>query len=191
MNEAHVSVERFNFCWPLSHVTGFPYRRVLSVSKTTVKSSNHSCFMGLFDSIRFLAETAGSPLFPRNPLITCCEYEPRKHFNILANIGYIFSAFLWDEKSRLFHVRAISGLIISSNPACYLPVYASQDMLPYTTQDSVHDCWLGFVTVVISGHLYPLNFQGAITPYPLSFQKEGEKQGYVRLVLTQEWVLAK
>jgi len=133
--------------------------------------------MGLFDSIRFLAETAGSPLFPRNPLITCCEYEPRKHFNILANIGYIFSAFLWDEKSRLFHVRAISGLIISSNPACYLPVYASQDMLPYTTQDSVHDCWLGFVTVVISGHLYPLNFQGAIIPYPFSLKKEGGKSG--------------
>ncbi|MFZ3101968.1 MAG: hypothetical protein WA113_07180, partial [Desulfitobacteriaceae bacterium] len=35
----------------------------------------------------------------------------------------------------------------------YLPVYASQYLLPYTTQDSVLDCWLGFVKAVISNRM--------------------------------------
>ncbi len=36
-------------------------------------------------------------------------------------------------------------------PAYDLPVYASQDGLPRTTQDSVQDCWLGFVLAAITG----------------------------------------
>ena len=36
-----------------------------------------------------------------------------------------------------------------------LPVYASQWTLPDTTQDSVPDCWLGFVRAAISGCCIP------------------------------------
>src|SRR5665648_650479 len=42
-------------------------------------------------------------------------------------------------------------------PAYYLPVYASQYTLPCTTQDSVLDCWLGFVKAVISNHMCSLS----------------------------------
>ncbi len=45
-------------------------------------------------------------------------------------------------------------------PAYDLPVYASQDGLPRTTQDSVQDGWLGSVLAAIAGGTSSLNFQG-------------------------------
>ena len=42
-----------------------------------------------------------------------------------------------------------------SIPAYYLPVYASQCLLPHTAQDSVLDCWLSFVKAVIAGRSLP------------------------------------
>ena len=46
-------------------------------------------------------------------------------------------------------------------PAYNLPVYASQPRLPPATQDSVQNCWLGFVLATISGGTCSLSFQGA------------------------------
>jgi hypothetical protein len=71
--------------------------------------------------------------------------EPRPH-------GCCASAFPVGRAGRLLHDGAISGLFIpfTGVPACDLPVYASPGTLPYPTQDSVPDCWLGFVRVVIS-----------------------------------------
>ncbi|MGE5409672.1 MAG: hypothetical protein ACM3MI_01835, partial [Clostridiales bacterium] len=46
-------------------------------------------------------------------------------------------------------------------PACILPVYASQSVLPQPTQDSVNSCWLSFAIMVISNHLSLTNFHGA------------------------------
>ena len=53
---------------------------------------------------------------------------------------------------RLLHNRSISGLFIpfTDVPAYVLPVYASPGTLPYTTQDSVPDCWLCFVRAAIA-----------------------------------------
>ncbi len=43
-------------------------------------------------------------------------------------------------------------------PAYDLPVYASQDGLPRTTQDSVQDCWLGSILAAIAGGTSSLSF---------------------------------
>ena len=53
---------------------------------------------------------------------------------------------------RLLHNRSISGLLLpfTGVPAYVLPVYASSDTLPYTTQDSVPDCSLGVVRAAIA-----------------------------------------
>ena len=42
-------------------------------------------------------------------------------------------------------------LFYNSRISANLPVYASQWPLPDTTQDSVHDCWLGFAAIAITG----------------------------------------
>jgi len=42
-----------------------------------------------------------------------------------------------------------------SIPAYHLPIYASQCLLPHTTQDSVLDCWLSFVKAVIADRSLP------------------------------------
>jgi len=46
---AHVSVEPFDFRWPLPHVVGSPNRRVLSASLTSIRSSGLPCLVGLSD----------------------------------------------------------------------------------------------------------------------------------------------
>jgi hypothetical protein len=71
--------------------------------------------------------------------------EPRPH-------GYCASAFPVGRAGRLLHYGSISGLCIPFTcvPAYDLPVYASPGTLPYPTQDSVPDCWRGFVRAAIS-----------------------------------------
>ena len=56
LNEQNVSLEESKSCWPLPHVIGSPYFRVLSASPTSDKPSSHPRFAGLFGPIRFLAE---------------------------------------------------------------------------------------------------------------------------------------
>lgn len=71
--------------------------------------------------------------------------EPRPH-------GCCVSAFPVGRAGRRLRSGSISGLFIpfTGVPACDLPVDASSGTLPYPTQDSVPDCWLGFVRVAIS-----------------------------------------
>jgi hypothetical protein len=71
--------------------------------------------------------------------------EPRPH-------GCCASAFPVGRAGLLLRYGSISGLFIpfTGVPAYGLPVDASPGTLPYPTQDSVPDCWLGFVRVVIS-----------------------------------------
>src|SRR5262249_12816700 len=66
--------------------------------------------------------------------------------------GCCAAAFPVGRAGRLLRSGSISGLCIpfTGVPACDLPVYASPGTLPYPTQDSVPDCWLGFVRVAIS-----------------------------------------
>jgi hypothetical protein len=71
--------------------------------------------------------------------------EPRPH-------GCCASACPVGRAGRRLRYGSISGLLIpfTGVPAYGLPVYASPGTLPYPTQDSVPDCWLGFVRVAIS-----------------------------------------
>src|SRR5664279_1844664 len=68
--------------------------------------------------------------------------------------AYWNSAFPFEGKgsatSITFNFEAKSPFTFVS--AYCLPVYASQWLLPDTTQDSAHGCWLSFATVVISNY---------------------------------------
>src|SRR5262249_19716368 len=94
----------------------------------------------------------GSPLFAYHPLHACRGYAPRKHRNSLAIAAAVILPSPQGMAGRLLHNRSISGLFIPFTvvPAYVLPVYASPGTLPYTTQDSVPDCWLHFVRVAIA-----------------------------------------
>jgi hypothetical protein len=75
------------------------------------------------------------------------------------------AAFAWNQwqlscgTGGSFRVESVAGLAWNTQllipftgvPAYVLPVYASPGTLPYTTQDSVPDCWRGFVRAAISG----------------------------------------
>jgi hypothetical protein len=95
---------------------------------------------------------AGSPLFAYHPLHACRGYAPRKHLNSLALAAAVILPSPQGTAGRLLHNRSISGLFIpfTDVPAYVLPVYASPGTLPYTTQDSVPDCWLYFVRAAIA-----------------------------------------
>ena len=101
---------------------------------------------------------AGSPLFTWNPLVTCRRYVPRKQSHILATNEYDISVFPIERQGRLLHNTFNFGAncpLHLSIPAYHLPAYASRCLLPHTAQDSVLDCWLGFVKVVIADHSLP------------------------------------
>ena len=157
MNGAHVSLEEFKSCWPLPLATGSPCLRVLPASPTSDKPSGHSRFAGLSDPTGS-PELAGSPLFPWNPLVTCRRYVLRKQSHILATNEYDISVFPIERQGRLLHNAFNFGAncpLHLSIPAYHLPVYASRCLLPHTAQDSVLDCWLGFVKAVIADHSLP------------------------------------
>ena len=62
-----------------------------------------------------------------------------------------------------------------SIPAYHLPVYASQCLLPHTTQDSVLDCWLSFVKAVITDHSLPCaSFKCNCFPFLFNFGIKGK-----------------
>src|SRR3954470_7577038 len=85
--------------------------------------------------------------------------------------GYFIIAFPIERKGRLLHITFNFGTNYPLHfiPAYHLPVYASQHTLPYTTQDSVQDCWLSIILTTISNRMYFLNFQGAtLTPLYVS-----------------------
>ena len=71
---------------------------------------------------------------------------------------YDISVFPIERQGRLLHNTFNFGAncpLHLSIPAYHLPVYASRCLLPYTAQDSVLDCWLGFVKAVIADHSLP------------------------------------
>src|SRR3974390_89823 len=83
LNGAHVSHEQFNLCCPLPHVAGSPVLEVLTGSLTSVRPSDLSRFSAC-RTLQARLEPDGSPLFPRNPLVACWRYEPRKQLSTLA-----------------------------------------------------------------------------------------------------------
>ena len=111
LNGAHVSLKWSKSCWPLPHVIGSPYLRVLSASLTSDKPSNHPRLFSLSGSSCFLQESVGSPLFLCPPLITCRRYEPRKQFPILAITNRSFLSSPLRDKVDCFTTSGISGLI--------------------------------------------------------------------------------
>jgi hypothetical protein len=130
---------------------GSPPRRVRSARLTARGSSGHSHCLSLSDPPS-AASTRGLSLVPRRAVARMpwvgtpdASPEPRPH-------GWCASAFPVGSAGRLLQYGSIAGLFIpfTGVPACDLPVYASPGTLPYPTQDSVPDCWLGFVRVVIS-----------------------------------------
>jgi hypothetical protein len=148
---AHVALDRCMVCWPLPLVMGSPPRRVRSARLTARGSSGHSHCLSLSDPPS-AASTRGLSLVPRRAVARMpwvgtpdASPEPRPH-------GWCASAFPVGSAGRLLQYGSIAGLFIpfTGVPACDLPVYASPGTLPYPTQDSVPDCWLGFVRVVIS-----------------------------------------
>ena len=129
LNEAHVSMDRFNPRQPLPHVVGFPYLKVLSVGKTPAVTSRHPCFVGLFGTYLLISKNHyGSPLFPIYHLTTCREYEPRKLRTSLTISACAFPpSSLGDCESAIPTSRYFgANYLIHFIPACYLPVYASQ-----------------------------------------------------------------
>ena len=94
----------------------------------------------------------GSPLFTYHPWPACRGYAPRKHRSSLALAAAGLLPSPQGTAGRLLHTRSISGLFIPFTvvPAYELPVYASPCALPHPTQDSVPDCWLGFVRAAIA-----------------------------------------
>jgi hypothetical protein len=130
--------------------------------------ANHRIILALWACLILsasLRKQPASPLFPRNPLITCCEYKPRKYFNVLAIIGHIISAFLRSKRSRLFQ-------FIEDFGANYLIKYGLlSSCLRFAEYVTICHARLGTWLLAKLCHgvhprtLYSLSFQGAIAPY--------------------------
>jgi len=138
LHGAHVALDWFIVCWPLPPVMGSPHRRVLSASLTAQGWSGPPHFVSLSDPAR-RACTRGLSLV---------------HIPSVAHMPWVRppAASPQGTAGRLLHTCSISGLFIpfTDVPVYVLPVYASPGTLPYTTQDSVPDCWLCFVRAAIS-----------------------------------------
>ena len=121
----------------------------LSRSPSTISRSDFRPVRPCLGGLSGLApEPDGSPLFTSSPSVTCQRYEPRKCPGPLAVSRYRDAAFPVEGSGRPLRSRSIfcAALRVGANhpftcvPACNLSVYASQWLLPDTTQDSIHSC---------------------------------------------------
>src|SRR6516165_10213729 len=98
-------------------------------------------------------EPNGSPVFTLIPLVACWRYEPREHRLATRTLSRpaIPPSPLRDRVGYSDHDRFRGYFPVHFIPAYNLPVYASQWLLPDTTQDSVRGCSLGSTAAAISG----------------------------------------
>ena len=151
LHGAHGALERCIVCWPLPPVMGSPHRRVRSASLTARGFSGLPRFGRLSTPASRACPRGLSlvriPSVARMPWVRTPEALPS-----LALAAVVVLPSPQGTAGRLFHNRSIAGLFIpfTDVPADVLPVYASPGTLPYTTQDSVPDCWLHFVRAAIA-----------------------------------------
>ena len=114
LNGARVSRERFNLCWPLPHVVGFPGLGVLSASLTSVRPSGRPRVAGLSNPTPLMRGAWRISLVHMKSFDYMLAVQPRKHPKALArtHLGILPSPLR--DKVGYFHPRSISGLFLRS-----------------------------------------------------------------------------